>query len=167
VNDFSPEQFEAELRRYKPAPPPSELVERLARAQPMKCVETSVRKTEVSRASPPWRELWLAARWWLAPAAAAVIGTALLIRAQLPHRAQPLKAQNLATTSAVKADDVQIQSDLVNSFDTVVRLPTGEPVRYRCREWVDEFTLRDRSRGLVVEQRTPRVEVVPVRFETY
>ena len=87
-----------------------------------------------------------------------------------PHTAPVSLSPDAETASAeapAKADDVQIESELVSSFDTVARLPSGMPVRYRCREWVDEVTLRDRSRGLVVEKRAPRVEVIPVRFETY
>jgi hypothetical protein len=66
-----------------------------------------------------------------------------------------------------QADDVQIAQDLVSSFDTLAKLPGGEPVRFRCRQWVDKITLSDNTHGLVYEQRTPRVEIVPVGFETY
>jgi hypothetical protein len=62
---------------------------------------------------------------------------------------------------------VQIDQALVWSFDAVARLPSGEPIRFRCREWMDQVVLSDRDRGVVFEQRAPRVEVVPVRFETY
>jgi hypothetical protein len=67
----------------------------------------------------------------------------------------------------LKADSVQIDEQLVGAFDAVGRLPSGEPVRFHCREWMDNVVLRDKTRGVVIEQRTPRVEVVPVRFETY
>jgi hypothetical protein len=67
----------------------------------------------------------------------------------------------------LKADEVVIDRKLLASFDTVANLPDGEPVRFRCREWVDAVTLRDSGRGVEVEQRTPRLEVVPVSFETY
>jgi hypothetical protein len=66
-----------------------------------------------------------------------------------------------------QADDVQIAQDLVSSFDTLAKLPGGEPVRFRCRQWVDKITLSDNTHGLVYEQRTPRVEIIPVGFETY
>jgi hypothetical protein len=49
----------------------------------------------------------------------------------------------------------------------VAHLPNGEPVRFLCREWRDEVILRDPARGIVIERQTPRLEVVPVRFETY
>lgn len=73
----------------------------------------------------------------------------------------------MAAATPLKADSVQIDRQLVASFDAVARLPGGEPIRFRCREWVDEVVLQDKARGLVVEQRAPRLEVIPVRFETY
>jgi hypothetical protein len=68
---------------------------------------------------------------------------------------------------ALKADDVEFDQQLVAAFDAVARLPGGQPVRFRCREWADAVVLRDSARGIVIEQRTPRLEVVPVSFETY
>jgi hypothetical protein len=73
----------------------------------------------------------------------------------------------VTVTPPLKADSVQIDEQLVGAFDAVGRLPNGEPVRFHCREWMDNVVLRDKTRGVVIEQRTPRVEVVPVRFETY
>jgi hypothetical protein len=67
----------------------------------------------------------------------------------------------------LRADNVQFDRELVSAFDAVAQMPDGEPVRLRCREWMDRMVLSDRERGLVVEQRVPHVEVVPVRFETY
>jgi hypothetical protein len=67
----------------------------------------------------------------------------------------------------VKADKVEFGQDLVATFDAVARLPSGQPVRFRCRQWSDQMVMRDSSKGLVIEERTPRLEVVPVRFETY
>jgi hypothetical protein len=67
----------------------------------------------------------------------------------------------------LKADDVQIDEQLVSTFDAVAPLPSGEPVRFRCRQWLDEVVLRDSKRGVEVTRRVPRVEVVPVSFETY
>jgi hypothetical protein len=73
----------------------------------------------------------------------------------------------VADAAPLKADDVQVREQLVSSFDAVAKLPTGEPVRFRCQKWVDQVVLRDKKRGVVIEQRTPRLEVVPVGFETY
>jgi len=56
---------------------------------------------------------------------------------------------------------------LVATFDAVGQLPDGEPIRLRCRQWRDEVILRDSARGVVIERQSPRLEVVPVKFETY
>ena len=69
--------------------------------------------------------------------------------------------------SPLRADNVEIDRQLVTSFDTVTQLPNGEPVRLQCREWLDAVVLRDSARGVVIERQVPRFEVVPVRFETY
>jgi DNA-directed RNA polymerase specialized sigma24 family protein len=75
--------------------------------------------------------------------------------------------REMAALPVLEADDVEIDRRLITAFEAVATLPTGEPVRFRCSEWSDEVVLRDRARGVVIEQRTPRFEVVPVRFETY
>jgi hypothetical protein len=67
----------------------------------------------------------------------------------------------------LKADAVEIDKPLVAAFDTVARLPGGEPVRFRCREWNDHLVMRDSARGVVFEQDVSRIEVVPVSIETY
>ena len=67
----------------------------------------------------------------------------------------------------LKADDVKIDQRLVSSFDAVARLPGGEPVRFRLENWMDQVVLSDKSRGLVVEDRKPRLEVVAMGYETY
>ncbi|HEY9175623.1 MAG TPA: hypothetical protein VI136_25370, partial [Verrucomicrobiae bacterium] len=72
-----------------------------------------------------------------------------------------------AESPPMKADQVEIDRKLLASFDAVASLPDGEPVRFRCREWVDAVTLRDSDRGVEITHRTPRLEVVPVSFETY
>ena len=69
--------------------------------------------------------------------------------------------------TTLKADTVEIAREWVGSFDAVARMPGGEPVRFRCREWTDAVVWRDSAHGIVVEQRTPRLEVVPVSFDTY
>ena len=67
----------------------------------------------------------------------------------------------------LKADKVEIDRQLVADFDAIARLPSGEPVRFRCQQWMDKVWLRDSAAGLVIERTTPRLEIVPVRFETY
>jgi hypothetical protein len=106
---------------------------------------------------------------WLVPAAAVSAMAAALLVWQ-PFRPARQPQSDLAVTPdkpALKADDVEIDEQLVASFDAVARLPSGLPVRFRCRQWTDEVVLRDTARGLVIERRAPRLEVVPVSFETY
>jgi hypothetical protein len=160
MNQQGIDPFEEELRRHKPAPPPTALVERLKRSQPI---------SRSPSAAPTFGsgELWWFLRRWLLPATAVLIFGLFLWQRQM-NRPASSHTQDLAGEAAgAKADDVQIQQELLNSFDTVAQLPSGEPVRFRCREWMDDVVLRDRSRGLMVQQRTPRFEVVPVSFETY
>jgi hypothetical protein len=73
----------------------------------------------------------------------------------------------MVAVTPLKADDVKIDQELVSSFDTVARLPGGEPVRFRCNQWLDEITLSNKAQGLVLQERTPRLEIVTVGFETY
>jgi hypothetical protein len=162
MKEFHPDPLEAELRRLKPAPPPPSFLDRLAKAG-----------TEAARPSRPeprperdpgrWAWQWLR---WLAPlGAAAALAVLLLARPGAPP--QPQVAHQSAPAPKLEADDVRFESELLTSFDAVARLPDGLPVRFRCREWVDEVTLRDTARGVEIQQRTPRLEIVPVRFETY
>jgi hypothetical protein len=62
---------------------------------------------------------------------------------------------------------VVIDRTLLTAFEAQATLPDGEPLRLRCRQWIESVTLRDSARGIEVEQRVPRLEVVPIRFETY
>jgi anti-sigma-K factor RskA len=97
---------------------------------------------------------------WVLPLAAAVAVVAALQWQQWP----PGTAPELA---GIKADRLQVNEHLVSSFDTVAELPTGEPVRFRVRQWQDRIVVNDKNRGLSVVEDRPRLEVVPVRFETY
>jgi hypothetical protein len=103
----------------------------------------------------------------LAAAGAAVAAALLVWWPFRPENRQPSRPLVPAAEPALKADDVEIDQQLVAAFDAVARLPDGQPIRFRCREWADAVVLTDTARGLVIEQRTPRLEVVPVSFETY
>ncbi len=177
MSDNELELLEAQLRSVSPARPPADFLQRLKAQAPAPVAE---RRAQTTLAAPPAQPQGTAApetvrpsvpaawsSWlplvlrWLVPAAVPVI-VAIIWRANLPA------GRRLQTASApVKADDVQIDQQLVSTFDTVATLPSGEPVRFRCREWMDEVVLRDSRRGVEVARRVPRVEVVPVRFETY
>lgn len=156
------DSFESELKAVKPAAPPSDFMMRLRAletAQPQARVERPLRR-------PNFWESWLRL---LLPATALIALAILVIRAGvLPHRYSnaPPSSHTTAASPRLKADDVEIDRQLVSSFDAIARLPGGETVRFQCREWVDEVVWRDKTRGLTVEQRAPRLEVIPVRFET-
>ena len=153
------ERFEQELRSLKPARPPSEFMERLRELEPSAPLQRTV-----SRAEAHWS--WGHLLRWLVPATAVLVAAGVLWFKYSPsngHKGRPLAV----TVPPLKADSVQIDEQLVGAFDAVGRLPDGEPVRFHCRQYMDNVVLRDKTRGVVIEQRTPRVEVVPVRFETY
>ena len=178
MNENELERFEAQLRSVNPARPPAEFLQRLMsetavlvaerRAQTALAVlseqsEESAAPETVLASAPAARSSWLPlVLRWLVPATAVLVVGAIIWRANLPAGRGPETASN-----PVKADDVRIDQQLVSTFDAVAQLPSGEPVRFRCREWMDEVVLRDSRRGVEVARRVPRVEVVPVRFETY
>src|SRR5262249_21643654 len=161
----NPESFETELQRLKPAKPPQELAVRLVNLAPARFTKQLQLSRKPKTSSSTW---WWLLRWLAPGAIAASVGLGIWFRQasgsrnNLAHQAVALPIK-----TPVKADDVEIDRQLLTAFDAVARLPGGEPVRFRCREWMDQVVLRDSARGVVIEQRTPRLEVVPVRFETY
>ncbi len=162
MSEFDPENFEQELRKLKPAKAPEPCLARLAQAVPGRTDPESVSLAERHR-SPGWP--WLR---WLAPAG---IGAAALVfffwRAGV-HPSAPGTAQlPPGQETALRADQVEVDQQLIAVFDTIEKLPDGRPVRFRCREWSDNVVVRDSARGVVIENRTPRLEVVPVRFEAF
>jgi hypothetical protein len=163
MNDRDLDLFERELEALKPAPPPKEFVDRLAQAISIEAGRNS--RARKAAPSPEAGSLWLYRPqvWlrWLAPATILVLAGILAWNANFAGR------REATASAALKADEVKIGSTLVSSFDAVASTPDGEPVRFRCEEWLDEVRLSDRSRGLVYSQRVPRVTVVPVSFETY
>jgi hypothetical protein len=102
------------------------------------------------------------------PALAVAVAGFLLVRANLTSTTVSVgKKPPLAAAYGFKADDVQVDQQLVSSFDVVAKLPGGEPVRFHCRKWNDQVVVTDTNRDMQIEQDSPRVEVVPVRLETY
>jgi hypothetical protein len=161
MNDPEFDAFEAELRAISPAAPPQELVEKLMAARSsVKVPAAPVQEPE------PGLGTGLHALWrWLIPATAvaalAVAGTVLLVRA-------PVKpAPGLAVSEPAPQETIEIDRQLLLAYDTVAELASGEPVRFHCREWEETVTVRDPVRGIAIERRTPRLEVTPVRLETY
>lgn len=156
------ERFEAELKRVAPACPPAEFMARLKAARPV---------VGTRRAMPPEGARgpldWARALRWLAAATAVVAVAAGIWRWVQVHPTGGRRDGVPLAAAPLRADGVQIDQELISSFDAVARLPSGEPIRFRCREWLDQVVVRDRARGLTIAPRAPRVELVPVRFETY
>ncbi|HWD18492.1 MAG TPA: hypothetical protein VHB20_04380 [Verrucomicrobiae bacterium] len=148
MNESEQEQFEAELRRFPPARPPEILRARILSVKP--CVRSQVAGVSV----------WRVVLRWLAPAAVAAVMAGLAV---YPWR-ENVPAPRLA---ALKADQMQVNEKLVSSFDAVGQLPSGEAVRFRVQRWEDQVIVKDKERGLVVEESRPRLVVTPVRFESY
>jgi hypothetical protein len=97
---------------------------------------------------------------------AAPAAIVLLVWLGLQFAAGPDKIA-AADAHGIKADKIQVGHSLAASFDAVAQSPGGEPVLFRCRAWQDDLMVRDNANGVWVRQSTPRIEVVPVRFETY
>jgi hypothetical protein len=114
-----------------------------------------------------WRRVFR----FLIPAVGVALAALIIWRSSLDTRTPKRGVSNSqpkdASEPGLKADHVEIAQELLSSFDTLARLPGGEPVRFRCREWLDQVTLSDKTQGVVLQERTPRVEVVAVGFETY
>ena len=102
----------------------------------------------------------------LAPSTAAAVAL-LAVVAHLNRGRNSAPPASAASAPALNADQVEIDRQLIGSFDAVANMPEGEPVRFRFQQWMDAVTLRDSVRGIEVVQRTPRIEVVPVSFATY
>lgn len=166
MTEFDPQSFEAELKRLKPASPPAPLMARLGRVsakRPGRDLLESVKGLA--------RQVWPRWFWWTAAATGALVMAVALLSRNEPRSASVRSPASppLATTSkpTLKAEQVEIDKRLLSSFDAIASLPSGEPVRFHCREWMEQVTLRDSVRGVVIERQSPRLEVIPVRFETY
>ena len=162
MNEQEEKRTESVLRRMAPARPPADFMARLVAAKPS--VEMHAEPAARGSESP---NLWLLLRRWLVPATAlTVVGLAMLWLKMVPAR--PSEHDTATGKSpALKADEVHIDEELLSAFDAVGLLPSGEPVRFHCQQWVDQIEVRDKARGLVVQQRAPRLQIVPVSFETY
>jgi hypothetical protein len=164
MTEFDPERFEADLHTLRPANPPQKALNRLR-------VELSARSARdpLPPATQKSGWYWLSLLRWLTPATVAV-ALAVVLRVQhgSPPQIQPQVHPLAASTRpSLKADEVEIDRQLIANFDAVARLPNGEPMRFRCQQWIDKVALRDLANGLVIERTTPRLEMVPVNFEIY
>ena len=163
MNEREHELFESELRRLKPAPLPDKLQSRLEDLAPTAPAGQEIRQP--SRSAVPAWWLWLR---WLAPATAVLLAVTVFIsqggRLRNLNSAPPAISKSVP---ALKADQIEIDQQLLGSFDTVAEMPDGEPVQMRVNQWMDEVTLRDSTTGVEVLQRIPRIKVVPVSFAVY
>lgn len=171
MTDQEHEEFETRLRQTKPAGLPEGFAARLLAAEhQLDCV---VESPPAARSFPDYLRTLRQALRWLIPATAAALAVTVVWHDSGPFASRPsgsasgLQKGAGLSTPLLKADDVKINERLVSSFDAVARLPGGEPVRFRFENWMDQVVLSDKSRGLVVENRKPRVEVVAMGYETY
>jgi hypothetical protein len=91
-----------------------------------------------------------------------------MLEHRIPSTKQPgPKALAFSAQPLIKADNLEIDRQLIADFDAVGQLPNGDPVRFRCQQWLDKVWLRDSVAGLVIERTVPRLEIIPVHMETY
>jgi hypothetical protein len=153
MSDFDPSRLEAELRALVPARPPRQVVSKtLQRLSP----------SEVEDSGWAWRD----ALGWLIPALGISLISVLVLILPSAWVRRPAAHLPDAYTS-LKADQVQINRQLLANYDAVGRLPSGEPVRFRCAQWVDKVSVSDSAAGFRIERTIPRLEIVPIGFETY
>ncbi len=160
MNDPEFETLETELRSLSPADPPPELLERLVAARPRPVLATA---PDVTGREPGFS--WADVLNWLMPAttvAALVIGGLVLLA---PHRGKA--PAGVASAPSAPEETVEIDRQLLASYDAIAQLASGEPVRFHCQEWDEKVTVRDPVRGIAIERRIPRLEVTPVSLETY
>ncbi len=162
MNEQELESFEAELRAFQPAPTPPELLARLDAARPSALPPARPQATR--RVGWPALSFW---RWFAPATAFAVLALAFAIW-QWPHGSPAgLEKAVKVTPSSPSPEIVEIDRELVSSYDAIAELSSGVPVRFNCQPWEDKFVFRDRLRGIAIERTTPRLEIVPVSFETY
>ncbi len=164
MTDYDPEMLEAELKRLKPAKPPQNFMVGLNAV--IRPTPSKVKRRLAPIPSTPigWQLLR-----WLSPATAgaALIGAALLWWPSKPDLETARSGVVPPAKTSLEPNAVQIDREWVGAYDAVAELPGGEPVRFRCQEWMDAVVLRDAASGVRVEQRTPRFEIVAARLDTF
>jgi hypothetical protein len=153
------DKLETELRRIPPSAVPQDLLARLRAAG----AEPRLARGIARRPTVRWWD-WVVG--WRGLAWATPVAAVWLLWLAWRPAAAPGQG-GLAAAHGIKADAVQVGHSLIASFDTVAQMPDGEPVRFHCRQWEDELVVHDQANGVSIMQSTPRMEVVPVRFETF
>ena len=163
MTEHESENFERQLRRTRPARLPASFAARLLAAEPKP--SAGVESAPPAPSTADYLRTLRRSLRWLIPATAMAVAVMLAWQGSQPSAHRSMGSG--AAPATMKADDVKLDQRLVSSFDAVARLPGGEPVRFRCENWMDQVVLSDKSRGLVVENRKPRIEVVAMGYETY
>ncbi|SPE52385.1 hypothetical protein SBV1_1510004 [Verrucomicrobia bacterium] len=158
MNEIEAKEFEAELRKIKPAQAPDPLLRRLEGAR--KC------SFHPESRPPEGSVSWNLLLRWLGAGTATAMAVFFAWRLGWKPPGWGVRADS-KPAATLKADGVEVDQKLVSSFDAVAQLPGGQPVRFRVQNWMDHVVVSDKDRGLVIDHSNPRVEVVPVRFETY
>jgi hypothetical protein len=164
------EQFENQLRRLTPARPPEALLGRLQEAPNLAPTKP---EAATKRHAPTLSLAWWHRLGWLIPTAAGATAVLMLAvgitigRRVADSRSTAAAGHTSGSKAVAAAENIEFDQHVVASFDAVAQLPDGQPVRFRCREWSDGVVLTDPKSGLVIERKTPRLEIVPVSFDTY
>lgn len=163
MSEHDLKSLEAELRRMRPARAPGPFVNRLQCAVRNSSFQTApAQARDADRASD---SIWQACLRLLLPVGSAAIILAVLL---LTRKTSEPSASDVASSAAAQAiDEVELDQQLVAAFEGVAQLPGGPPLRFRCYSWQEELTFRDANGALEVEQRQPRLDVVPVGFDVY
>src|SRR5262249_30612893 len=111
VNEHEHELFEAELRRIQPAKLPDDFAERLVAAQP----GLPGSSERAPRASQPVR-WWTLISWFVPTTASAAALVALAIWLKASQRRTSMPPSTAAVPSALRADDVEIDRQLIGTF---------------------------------------------------
>jgi hypothetical protein len=160
MSDSELKKLENELQKLKPARLREESLARLAGAR----LEG---RAPASISIGAWFHEWRRRLAWLATAATAAAIMALVVTRDGTTQAPVKRSVISSANPALRADKVEVDEDLVTAFDAVAQLPNGEPVRLRCRQWMDAVKMSDSSRGVSIERKVPRLEVVSVKYDTY
>lgn len=165
------DSLEKDLHRLRPAAS-EEFVNRLVACRPPRSEarEPMRRANFFEQMRMPLDRIGFWLRWCAAPAALVCIIGIVWFRPEPPPTLVDASGTNRAqqlTEIPAGVGQVEIEHDLVDSYEMVADSPAGVPVRFRLDKWRDTVVYRDPRTGLAVERRSPRFEVVPISLETY
>lgn len=151
--------IEKELERLSPAPLPAEFEKRLYAARPVMADPQLHRSLQPS--SSVWRILRLR---WIAPAFATAVA---IIWFCLPRQSTVSNSPAIseARFTRLTVDRVEIDRQLIDAFEGLAQMPDGQPLRFRCYDWVEHVRLCDSIQNVVFERNEPHREIIPVRYD--